>query len=130
MYMLVCPRCESADIEKFYDEDIFECHNCGEELKGNDLKIITFDEYFDIDDNTKCIDFNSENIKKMKNRLKTFYCTHDFNLLVECELKNNEYQCNNCWDRALEKYELLVSKEPIYKFYCRGLHFAFKKKVK
>ncbi|MDM0974727.1 hypothetical protein QTI93_05990 [Clostridium perfringens] len=71
---------------------------------------------------------NLENTKKMKNRLKTFYCPHDFGLLVECELKNNKYQCNNCWDRALEKYELLVSEEPIYKFYCCGLHFAFKKK--
>ena len=128
MYMLVCQSCNSADIEKFDNKNMFWCHNCGEEWHKSELKIITFDEYFDINDNTKCIDLNSENIKKMKNRLKTFYCPHDFDLLVECELKNNKYQCNNCWDRALKKYELLVSEEPIYKFYCCGLHFAFKKK--
>ncbi|HHD2785534.1 TPA: hypothetical protein ACOTHR_003074 [Clostridium perfringens] len=57
MYMLVCQSCNSADIEKFDDKNMFWCHNCGEEWHKSELKIITFDEYFDVDDNTKCIDF-------------------------------------------------------------------------
>lgn len=83
MYMLVCQSCNSADIEKFDNKDMFWCHNCGEEWHKSELKIITFDEYFDIDDNTKCIDLNLENIKKMKNRLETFYCPIAFKKKVK-----------------------------------------------
>ncbi|WP_075809906.1 hypothetical protein [Clostridium perfringens] len=129
MYMLVCPRCKSADIEKFYDENIFECHGCGAGLNGNDLKIITFDEYFNVD-NTKFIDLNSENMKKMKNRLETLYCPNEFNIYVGCKRKCNSNDMKKCWGKVFERYDLLVSEESIYKFYCCGLHFAFKKKVK
>lgn len=126
MYMLVCQSCNSADIEKFDNKNMFWCHSCGEELNKSELKIITFD----VNDNTKCIDLNSKNIKKMKNRLETVYCPNEFEIYVGCKKPCKQSDMKKCWKKAFEKYELLVSEEPIYKFYCCGLHFAFKKKVK
>ncbi|NGT67511.1 hypothetical protein G6Z16_11550 [Clostridium perfringens] len=68
------------------------------------------------------------NLEKMKNRLETFYCPNEFEIYVGCKRPCKQSDMKKCWGRVFEKYDLLVSEEPIYKFYCRGLHFAFKKK--
>ncbi|MDM0609464.1 hypothetical protein QTH09_00295 [Clostridium perfringens] len=73
---------------------------------------------------------NLENIKKMKNRLETLYCPNEFEIYVGCKKPCKQSDMKKCWGKVFEKYDLLVSEEPIYKFYCCGLHFAFKKKVK
>lgn len=71
---------------------------------------------------------NLENIKKMKNRLETLYCPNEFEIYVGCKKPCKQSDMKKCWGKVFEKYDLLVSEEPIYKFYCCGLHFAFKKK--
>lgn len=138
MYILVCPNCKNADVEELdnTNKNMFWCHDCGEEWKKNKLEMITLDEYLKIDD-MESVDDNIENdeislddIKKLKGRLETFFCTHEFDVYVGCNRSFDKKSCKKCWKKAFEKYELLVSKEHIYKFYRWGLSFAFKKKVK
>ena len=45
MYVLVCPNCNDADIEKIDKSDNYFCHCCDKECKKEELKVITIDEY-------------------------------------------------------------------------------------
>ncbi|HFD2032843.1 hypothetical protein [Clostridium perfringens] len=63
MNIAICPSCKNADIEKFDNKNMFWCHSCGEEWHNSELEIITIDEYFKVDDNTKSIDWSSKKVK-------------------------------------------------------------------
>lgn len=40
MYILVCPHCESKDIEEFEDrKNMYWCHYCGEEIHRSELEV-------------------------------------------------------------------------------------------
>ncbi|NOW85334.1 hypothetical protein B0H39_003215 [Clostridium beijerinckii] len=65
---------------------------------------------------------------KLIKKLKRFNCPNEYLLDCKCVEKCTKEQMKDCWDKTFEKYELLVSNEPIYKFQCGSTTFAFKKR--
>lgn len=59
-------------------------------------------------------------------KLKMVNCPNEYSLDIKCVDSCPIDQMSKCWDKAFEKYELLVSDEPIYKHQWHDISFAFK----
>ncbi|MDQ0150585.1 hypothetical protein ACFO6R_12630 [Eubacterium multiforme] len=66
--------------------------------------------------------------KKVKNKLERMNCPHEYNIDVKCKGKCTFKQMKLCWQEVYKDYELLVSEEPIYRYWFMGNTFAFKKR--
>ena len=65
---------------------------------------------------------------KLIKKLKTLKCPNEYMLDIKCIRNCPISQMEKCWDKAFEKYDLLVSEEDIYKHQWNDISFAFIKK--
>lgn len=64
---------------------------------------------------------------KLIKKLKILNCPNEYSLDCKCVGNCSIEQMGSCWDEVFERYELLISDEPIYKYQWNGISFAFKR---
>lgn len=66
--------------------------------------------------------------ERLIRKLKRLNCPNEYNLDCKCVRSCPKSQMGACWETVFERYELLVSDEPIYKYQWNDISFAFKRK--